>query len=162
MIFVSVGTQLPFDRLGVAMDRWAADHPEEQVFMQLGAGGYVPKHCSSIGFAGPAEWDRLFLNARVVVAHAGMGTILKSLDYGKPLVVMPRLELLGEHRNNHQVDTARRFDGVGSICVVHDDEDLFRALGSDFSRETRAPSSTGANPNLMKLTDYLRNYANNC
>lgn len=162
MIFVSVGTQLPFDRLAMAMDHWAADHPDEEVFMQLAGGGYVPKHGRAIEFAGPAEWDRLFHAARVVVAHAGMGTILKSLDHAKPLVVMPRLGDYGEHRNNHQVDTAKRFVGVGLIRVVNDEASLFFALDSGFSQANRAPEATGESQNLKKLVDYLRGFAANC
>jgi len=47
VIFVTVGTQLPFDRLIRGVDLWAAEHPDIPVFGQTGtiAGdGYTPKH----------------------------------------------------------------------------------------------------------------------
>ena len=44
MIFVTVGTQLPFDRLVRAVDAWAAEHPQVDVFGQIGPASFRPKH----------------------------------------------------------------------------------------------------------------------
>ena len=35
MIFATVGTQLPFDRLIAAVDRWAGTRPGREVFAQI-------------------------------------------------------------------------------------------------------------------------------
>ena len=68
------------------------------------------------------------LAADAVVAHAGIGTILGALELGKPTVVMPRRAALGEHRNDHQLATARRFSGPG-IAVALDEHELAAELG---------------------------------
>ncbi len=64
----------------------------------------------------------------MIVSHAGMGTILKSIEYDKPLILVPRLASLGEHRNDHQVATASKLDNYLNIKVVNDIEDLPHAL----------------------------------
>jgi UDP-N-acetylglucosamine transferase subunit ALG13 len=66
--------------------------------------------------------------ADAIVAHAGMGTILTALELGTPIVVMPRRAALGEHRNDHQLATARRFAEQGSIAVAFDEEQLHARL----------------------------------
>ncbi len=52
MIFATVGTQLPFDRLIRALDGWAASNGGVEVFAQIGRGEYEPSH---IGSATPIQ-----------------------------------------------------------------------------------------------------------
>lgn len=128
MIFVTVGTQLPFDRLVAAVDRWAATHPGGRVFAQVGPSGLRPTRIEHQAFLSPAECHERMLAADAIVAHAGMGTILGGLEMGKPLVVMPRRAALGEHRNDHQLATARRFAELGSVSVAFDEAELHAQL----------------------------------
>ena len=52
----------------------------------------------------------------MVVAHAGIGTILSARRHARPLVILPRKADLGEHRNDHQLATAR---AVAALPGVH-------------------------------------------
>jgi hypothetical protein len=45
VIFVAVGTQLPFDRLIGAVDKWAASRGRNDVHAQI-ASGVAPSHVS--------------------------------------------------------------------------------------------------------------------
>jgi UDP-N-acetylglucosamine transferase subunit ALG13 len=90
VIFVTVGTQLPFDRMVAAVDAWAALAPGQQVFAQIGPTDLRPRHIDHRAFVSPAECHELMLAADAIVAHAGMGTILRALELGKPLLVLPR------------------------------------------------------------------------
>ena len=170
MIFVTVGTQLPFPRLVAAMERHAAG-TDEPVIVQAGpaggggrgeargdgSGGRGDRRAggrgkgSGAGEAGgrgdgspdwtrdgsgewphldlrtrldPAEFDALFLAARVVVGHAGIGTILSARRHRRPLVILPRRHALGEHRNDHQLATARAVAALPGIHVAWEAEDL--------------------------------------
>ncbi|MCG8094946.1 MAG: glycosyl transferase family 28, partial [Candidatus Thiodiazotropha endolucinida] len=58
------------------------------------------------------------------VAHAGMGSILSSLSLGKPIIIMPRKASLGEHRNEHQMATAKRFQNRPGVYVAWDEKQL--------------------------------------
>ena len=111
MIFLTVGTQLPFDRLVAAVDAWAARNPGVGVFGQIadpGPAGYRPKNFDWVADLDPAAFDARFRAAGCIVAHAGMGTIIGALGQAKPLLVMPRRAHLGEQRNDHQFATVQR------------------------------------------------------
>jgi UDP-N-acetylglucosamine transferase subunit ALG13 len=109
VIFVTVGTQVAFDRLITAVDEWAGAAVGREVFAQIGPTRLRPRHIEYAPFVSPQECTERMLAAKAIVAHAGMGTILTALEMGKPLLVMPRRAALGEHRNDHQLATAHRF-----------------------------------------------------
>ncbi len=104
MIFVTIGSMFPFDRLVQAMDAWAAAHPDEEVFAQIGAGA-EPQHMTWVRKLDRAAYGAAVTRADVVVAHAGMGTVLTAAEFGKPLILLPRRGALREHTNDHQMDT---------------------------------------------------------
>ncbi|MCS6987018.1 MAG: glucuronosyltransferase [Sphingomonadaceae bacterium] len=124
-VFLTVGTQEPFDRLVRAVDAWAAGR-SVRVFGQLGALGprnYRPRHFPFATFLARADYARHLAACRLMVAHAGMGSIISALEGAKPILVLPRQAALGEHRNEHQLATARRFaDRPGIHVVWHEDE----------------------------------------
>ena len=124
MIFVTVGTQLPFDRLVAAVDTWAGAGAGREVFAQIGPTALRPRSIASRPFIDPAECRARMEAADLIVAHAGMGTILGALELGRPIVVMPRIAALGEHRNEHQLATARRFGDLGRVHVAADEHAL--------------------------------------
>jgi UDP-N-acetylglucosamine transferase subunit ALG13 len=128
VIFVTVGTQLAFDRLIIAVDSWAGAAPGREVFAQIGPTRLAPRHIEYAQFVPPAECDERMRAATAVVAHAGMGTILTALQLGKPLLVLPRRAALGEHRNDHQIATAQRFAELGKVNVALHESDLPRGL----------------------------------
>lgn len=123
MIFVTVGTQLPFPRLVSAMEDYA-EGTEETVIAQVGSGAGEGRHLDCRSSIPPDEFDALFAAARVIVAHAGIGTILSAKRFGRPLVMMPRRHALGEHRNDHQAATARVLEGLPGLYVAWGPEDL--------------------------------------
>ena len=128
MIFVTVGTQLTFDRLIGAVDEWAGRAPGREVFAQIGPSELRPRHIEHARFISPAECRERMQSASAVVAHAGMGTILTALEMGKPVLVMPRRATLGEHRNDHQLATAHRFAALGTVKVAFDELELPQRL----------------------------------
>ncbi len=89
MILVTVGMQLPFDRLIRALDE-IAPMLEEPIAAQLGQSKYRPKNFQGSPAFPVTEFDDLFRQARLVVAHAGIGTILSARRHRKPLVILPR------------------------------------------------------------------------
>jgi UDP-N-acetylglucosamine transferase subunit ALG13 len=129
VVFLTVGTQLPFDRLVKAVDDWACAHPEHDVLAQIGPTGLCPRFIEWQSSISPAECERRMRDASLVVAHAGMGTVLSALEHGTPLLVMPRRAALGEHRNDHQVATARWLAGVPGVGVASDELELELRLG---------------------------------
>jgi len=128
MIFLTVGTQLPFDRLVEFVDTWCSDHKDKIVFGQIGPAKYLPRNFEYVDFMSSSEMAEVFQRAELVIAHAGMGTVLTALKERKPLVLVPRLASLSEHRNDHQLATARWLQTKLSIPVAYDRDELYAFL----------------------------------
>lgn len=127
-VFVTVGTQLPFDRLVRCMDEWAGRHKQTDVVAQIGPSAYRPRHLRWQDFLDADQCRCLMGDADLIVAHAGMGSILTALELGRPIVVMPRRGDLREHRNDHQLATARHLQSREGVIVVHHEGDLLDRL----------------------------------
>ncbi len=121
MILLAVGTQLPFDRLVRAVDEWAGAAGRTDVVGQIGPSDYRPRHIAAQPHFAPERFRALQGEAELLVAHCGMGSILSALELGQPVIVMPRLQRLGEHRNDHQLATAGRFKSVAGVHVAGDE-----------------------------------------
>ncbi len=129
-LFVTVGAQMPFDRLIDAMDAWAAAHPRHTVLAQIGASELSPHHLAWTRFLSPAELERAFGEADAIVGHAGTGTIIAALERCKPIVVLPRRAELRETRNDHQLATAKRFAELAGETIAWRERELPRAIAS--------------------------------
>jgi len=150
MIFVTVGTDLPFDRMVKVIDRWAMVNKRMDVFAQIGENAWVPQFIPSAEFLEPWEFKRRFAAARIIIAHAGMGTILSALHCGKPILVMPKKASLGEQRNEHQLATARRMMGLGKVNVAFDEAELVRRLESIDELSACGSIGSGASSGLIE------------
>ena len=128
MIFATVGTQLPFDRLLQGLNNWAARNPIVPVFAQIGESKRSFSHIDTVDHLSQAEFLTRFSAARLIVSPAGLGTILSAADLGKPLILMPRRQMFHEHRNDHQLDTASEMKRLSNVTVVADDEALHETL----------------------------------
>jgi UDP-N-acetylglucosamine transferase subunit ALG13 len=154
VIFLTVGTQLPFDRLVSAVDAWSARHSDVPVFGQIGEpgpSGYWPKHFRAEAFLPVDRAHELFERASLVVSHAGMGSIITALTRARPIVVMPRRADLGEMRNDHQLATAERF--AARVMVAHDAAELSHYLDAhraNASHAPRPPLGPFAEPRLIE------------
>jgi UDP-N-acetylglucosamine transferase subunit ALG13 len=128
LIFVTVGEQMPFDRLVRAVDAWAGRAGRGDVFAQVGSGAYRPQFIEAVPSLEPSAYRAKLEAASVVIAHAGMGTIISAAQRGVPLIVMPRRSHLQETRNDHQRATAEHFGQRGLAHVAQDERELAALL----------------------------------
>lgn len=149
MIFVTVGGQMPFDRLIRAVDDWAGQSGCRDVFAQIGDSRLRPLHIEWTSFLQPPEFTQRVRSARLIVAHAGMGSILTALEYGKPILVLPRRGDLGETRNDHQVDTARHLGQMGLVHAAIDETELIARLRNPEDLGPRKTIGPCASPQLL-------------
>jgi len=125
MIFLTVGTQFPFDRLVKAVDKAAGTNGfNEKIVAQIGESSYCPGNFNSVAAFEKVVFDQHFSKADSIISHAGMGTITMALDQRKPLLVMPRLKKYGEVVNDHQLAIAKKFEQLGYLLVAYSDEEV--------------------------------------
>ena len=160
MIFLTIGTHEPFDRLIRAIDDWCGQGQDtHKLFGQItnpGAGSYRPKHFEWVSRLTPTEYSERMEQSSLIVSHAGMGSIITALHLGKPIVVMPRRGHLRETRNDHQYTTVKMLVGRAGIYVAQDETCLAAMLDRAIAEigSTSAPRiGAFADPGL---TDTLR------
>lgn len=149
MIFVTVGSAEPFDRMIRAIDQWVPSHRRDSVFAQIGNSEYEPQNFKSVRFLTPPQFREHVGGAELIVAHAGMGSIITALELGKPIIVMPRRQHFHETRSDHQVATAQHFEQRRSVVVAVDEKDLIVKLDSQETLEQTAAIRTEASPELI-------------
>ena len=157
MIFVTVGTEFPFDRLVRAMDAWAEANPETTVLAQIGTGSYEPRHMTWHRRMGRATYAEAVTAAEIVVAHAGIGSVVTAGEHGKPVVLLPRLARFGEQRNDHQLDTAARLGNRPGIRIAADEAELAACIAA--ARADGAVEAMGKiapEAFLARLRDFVR------
>lgn len=150
-LFLTVGAQMPFDRLVAAVDAWAGAHPEHRVIAQIGDSELHPAHMETHRFMEPPAFDRACEEADAIVGHAGIGTLFAAMERGKPVLVMPRLATRRETRNEHQSATARQLGDRPGVRVAWDEDALGPAL-DELARSATggARQSPDAEPRLIE------------
>lgn len=130
VIFASVGSMLPFERLVRGVDDWAGANPETPVFIQIGESGFEPRHAAFARILPLAEFRERLRGCHLFVAHAGMGSILQALEERKQTLILPRHRARGEHTSDHQIDSAERFAQRPGLRVVDTIADLHREMST--------------------------------
>jgi len=124
VIFITVGSMLPFNRLIETMDAWAARHPQQAVFAQIGDGSYEPRHMDYARMVPGPEFRARIAAAALIVAHAGIGSVFSALEFGKPIVLVPRYADAREHTTDHQLHTANWLRTRPGIVVAERGDDM--------------------------------------
>jgi UDP-N-acetylglucosamine transferase subunit ALG13 len=201
-IFLTVGSQMPFDRLTLAVAQWArkeirspaaSSSPADghhsdgssalQILAQIGHSTLSvqethPLQC--VAALAPSAYRQACLDSQLIVAHAGMGSILTAMELNRPLIVMPRRGRQRETRNDHQWDTAMKLlelrakssgqsdqtEGTSDPREVHrlwvatDEADLAHLLPRACRLVASAPSgpahASDASPARLALIENLR------
>jgi len=160
MIFLTIGTHEPFDRLVRAADAWCATQTSGQtLFGQITAptaGSYVPKNFEFVSRLTPVDYAASFADADLIVSHAGMGSILTALQAAKPIVILPRRGHLRETRNDHQYTTMKMLGSHPGIHVAEDESDFALVMDRAINDLTNPAAERISNLAQPRFTDALR------
>lgn len=155
MIFATVGTQAPFDRFIKLLDEIAPEVNEE-IIAQTCKGEYQVKHIKTVDFLPPDAFNELFSKARIIIAHAGMGTVISALKMKKPIIIMPRIASWGEHRNDHQIATAMKLDELGYVYAAYDGKQLKELLMQKEPKPLCAIGDTASRELTKSLEEFIQ------
>jgi UDP-N-acetylglucosamine transferase subunit ALG13 len=152
MIFVTIGTQLPFERLLNYTEEWAALNPKVNIFAQIGSSNFLSDRLEITKYLPPRLYKEKVSKCSVIVGHLGTGTIIAAKKSNKPAILLARKFELGEHRNKHQEQTANRFRDMPGIYIVKNKQELFEMINK--RKDLVSAEYTFNNGNLIKV---LRN-----
>lgn len=134
MILVTTGTnEARFDRLISSLDSIPG---HEEIIAQTGASAVRPARAKCVDFLPFDELSSLVQQARVVVMHAGIGSILLALSHGKRPIVVTRSKKHGEAVDDHQMPVALRFADAGLVTLLQDLEQLPSAVNNPLALES--------------------------
>ena len=155
MIFLTVGTQFGFDRLVRSVDEIVESGVvKDAVFAQIGPGKYLPRYMEYVESMEKDKFDSLINSSQAMISHAGMGNISLALQNRKPLLVLPRLKRYGEVVNDHQVDTAQKYEQLGHLLVAYEESELKQKILQlkEFVPKVRIPNQEGV---IERISNFL-------
>ena len=130
MILVLLGTQdKPFDRLLKAVSKEIKKgNIKDKVIAQVGCTQFNDEKIKTFDFVSKEEIVSLIDKARIIITHAGVGTITECISKGKKVIVVPRLKKYGEHTNDHQMQITREFAMKKYVLPLYDVKNLSNVL----------------------------------
>jgi UDP-N-acetylglucosamine transferase subunit ALG13 len=150
-MLVTVGSSpFPFDRLLRAVDHWEV---EEELIVQHGPSMIRPRQATCVDFLSFDELVDLVRRARLIVMHAGVGSILTALVERQHPVVVPRRRSFGEAVDDHQLTFVQRAHELGLVSWLEDLERLPPGI-VDHLADAEQPSLV-ASPIESELRAYL-------
>ncbi len=156
MILVTLGTQdKGFERLLKQVDEEIKKgNIKEKVVVQAGYTKYESPNMKIFDLIPADEFDDLVSKARLIITHAGAGSILSAVKKGKVVIAAPRLKKYGEHTNDHQLQIAKEFADAGYILELRDFHKLDKLL--EKSKTFKPKKFVSNTPNMVKLvSDYI-------
>lgn len=130
MIFVTLGSQkFQFNRLLKELDSLIENGViKEDIFAQIGASTYTPKHYEFKDFLNQNEFKEKMKECSMVITHAGTGAIITALKEEKKVIAVPRLAKYGEHVDDHQLQILEAFTSQNYILSIIEMNELVTAL----------------------------------
>jgi UDP-N-acetylglucosamine transferase subunit ALG13 len=118
VILVTTGTNgSSFDRL---LAEVAGLGVAEELVVQYGPSTIRPANAVCVPYMSFSELRDRVREARVVITHGGVGSILLSIMNGKRPIVVPRLARYGEAVDDHQLGLTRRLAESGFVTLAED------------------------------------------
>jgi len=147
MILVTTGTTgPPFDRLLRELDGIAGG---EELVVQHGPSSIRPRGAVCVDYVTFASLVELVRRARIVVTHAGVGSVLVSFMNGKRPIVLPRLARFGEAVDDHQLELARRLAQQGLVVHIDNARNLRDVIDSGVLAQPNAIPLDGRSEGLV-------------
>ena len=161
--FVSLGNATqPFPRLLEATGQAQALLPRPLI-VQHGATSPAPLDGVADTLLHPfismTDFETHMATARLLILHAGAGSVLHAVRAGKRPIVMPRRQHLGEHVDDHQLDFARTLAQSGHVLLAETAADLPRAIAQALATPAATGQTQPESPMLRLVSDTLAGYA---
>lgn len=112
MILVLLGTfPTQFIRPLIALDSLCREGViKEKIIVQNGFTEYSSNYLTLNPFFTNEDLDELYRKARIIISHAGTGSLIKGVKMGKKIIAIPRRSKYGEMVDDHQIEILTEFE----------------------------------------------------
>lgn len=130
MILVLLGTtNFDFSRLLKVIDELLKDETiKDDVIVQSGFTKFTSSRYKDIGLVSMKELDRLIKDAKIIISHAGTGSLVSAVKSSAAVIAAPRYKSMNEHIDDHQLDITREFVSLGYVLPYFIDDDLGQVI----------------------------------
>ena len=156
-VFVTLGFERrPFDRLIKAVDEGIQRGilPKETL-VQTGHTRRSVRECPSVDFLAYSDMIEVLQSAEIIIAHAGVGTLLQCLHLRKIPILFPRRAHGKEHVDDHQVKFARVMEERKRALVAYNSEQLYNVFCDYFQLAAEISAAFGYPNGSSDLKAYL-------
>lgn len=160
MIFVTVGSMFPFDRLIRAVDQWATQRNFNDITMQIGAGSYLPQNGKWIRSLSPDDFASAVKRCDLMVTHLGMGSVISAMQARKPIILLPRRAALGEANSDHQIHGTEWLRGSSGVWIADDEKDIEEFLMSFIGGKLTQVTNEVSQYASIELIEKVKNFVN--
>jgi len=130
MILVLLGTfQIEFPRPLIVIEQLMQEGKlREEVIVQNGFTNFTSSLLDLRPFMSAEELDKLYQEARIIITHAGTGSLMKGIKMGKKVISIPRLKKYGEHIDDHQLEIHTEFKKLRYTYPWNEEDSLEQVL----------------------------------
>lgn len=157
LILVVLGThELPFTRLLREVERLKREGIiTDEVIVQAGHTKFESDLLTIKPFVNYEVMDQLMEDARLVITHAGTGSVISALKKGKKVIAAARLKKYGEHNDDHQLQLLSIFLEQRHILSWGEGEDLGEVIRQTDSFEP-VPFQSGKERMFSILSNFIK------
>ncbi len=157
LILVVLGThELPFTRLLEEVERLKREgFITEEVVVQAGHTKFDSNLLKIKPFVNYEVMDQLMEDARLVITHAGTGSVISALKKGKKVIAAARLKKYGEHNDDHQLQLMSIFLEQKHILSWGEGEDLGKIIQETESFQPE-PFQSGKERMFTILSNFIK------
>ncbi len=122
MILVTLGTQKQdFSRLLKYIEE---SNIKDEIIVQAGYTKFESKKMKIFDFISYEKMEEYIKKADLIITHAGTGSVLTPLKYGKKVIVCSRLSKYGEHVDDHQQQLTEVLSEAGYVLELNENNKL--------------------------------------
>lgn len=130
MIFITVGTVLPYDALIQMMDTMRALlKVKDKVYAQIGRGKYIPKNMKYLRFVG--NMNEVYERADIIISACGAGTVLENVVHGRKLIVVQNPGITGRYER----DLVSKLESLGCLIWCKNLSSLMACIDESRTKE---------------------------
>jgi UDP-N-acetylglucosamine transferase subunit ALG13 len=101
---------------------------KEEIIVQNGFTEFSSKHLTYKPFLPIEQLDQLYKEARIIISHAGSGSLIKGLKLGKKIIAIPRLPKYEEVVDDHQIEILTEFEKEKYLLGWRESDELQELL----------------------------------